>query len=952
MARAPVNQIPLSSMLRPTATPVDTYERPAESSLRGLAESLATFDRSIQTLLETRDKKAEQDAELRGRSAFLKDSDGEIARSITEGKTPAHMSPFYVRGFKNAQGAAAGDSLRTKWQDAWDAWEGKDSEDPEAFDKFFGEFLDQNLGTDDPDVLRGVLPSVEALQQNARTQYTQYRHDQTVNGSLTAHGAVISSTVQDGVDDGLISDAGTNYPAIFSNVDRVVAESLAKGDPGGKAVDTFIDVMSAKILETKDPKLLDWFDQKVPGKDYTYGETPHGLAVKNATVDSLETLARQQAAGITAAQKQAMEKAKDEAQSGIINGILADPNAPFDEKLLTQAEKNGDPLIRLHAKQWRDDLLKGTSDPARLASWYDDVAAGRVRPQQALQHGLANGVFGTAEDIRSAAGFVQSFQTAEDRITKTLDGRVVTTLLSTIRERTSADKDLENPLTGLSDEGLEASADLRQLVTRWVIDNPSATQYEIDEQTTKFGKQILDHMTSAEIGSSAQYNRDPSLPFENPYADAVQPDQTQDSTPSDGQGSADPEVRAWEKANNVTPEQRQKIQDQAVSNGLTYDEFVRERALKASSDAAAKPISYNPAEDYGAGDRTPRPITQDQAESFISQAFEQATQAGMTDDQRTTALLNLIGNGEANGSYNAVAGNPNNSRPLEQFTVDQILGFQEDARRRGLPSTAIGRYQLLHKTLKGLKAEMGLTGNEPFTPELQDRLGIALLNRRGLQAYRAGRISKRTFALSLSKEFAALPHPDTGLSYYHGDGLNRARVARSAVFKALGFSPPDTAATEVSFPQETLPRGKGLGALTFRHAGQEAGIQPKLRSAVEEVGRDMGRDFTVLSGYRSPNHPVERGKRGGGGEHTHGGAMDLDMSGMSEAERGDLVRRLMAKGVKRFITYTRSPNMLHIDLKDQSGNGTPWFMHNKSARNISKAPAWFREIALGLSSET
>lgn len=113
---------------------------------------------------------------------------------------------------------------------------------------------------------------------------------------------------------------------------------------------------------------------------------------------------------------------------------------------------------------------------------------------------------------------------------------------------------------------------------------------------------------------------------------------------------------------------------------------------------------------------------------------------------------------------------------------------------------------------------MGLSGSEPFTPELQDKMGRMLLNRRGLQAYRAGRISKGTFALALSQEFASLPDPTTGRSFYHGDGLNASRVPRSAVYRALGLplSQPPIAPTRqhVVWPAwfaPTLPFRKALG---------------------------------------------------------------------------------------------------------------------------------------------
>lgn len=142
---------------------------------------------------------------------------------------------------------------------------------------------------------------------------------------------------------------------------------------------------------------------------------------------------------------------------------------------------------------------------------------------------------------------------------------------------------------------------------------------------------------------------------------------------------------------------------------------------------------------------------------------------------------------------------------------------------------------------------------------------------------------------------------------------------------------------------EDAPVGTG-GKLNFVHAGQDK-INPQFASILSETSKAMGRDFTINSGYRSPSHRVEAAKAGGPGEHSTGTASDISMKGMSEAERGQLVRELYSRGARRFITYTSSPDMLHVDMKDQTGKGTPWFMHDKSNKNLAKAPAWFQEIA-------
>lgn len=144
-------------------------------------------------------------------------------------------------------------------------------------------------------------------------------------------------------------------------------------------------------------------------------------------------------------------------------------------------------------------------------------------------------------------------------------------------------------------------------------------------------------------------------------------------------------------------------------------------------------------------------------------------------------------------------------------------------------------------------------------------------------------------------------------------------------------------------PEEPEPMKGNGGALSFVNPGQDK-IAPDFRSVLEGASQDVGRGLTVLSGYRAPTHAVERVKKTPG-EHADGTASDISMKGMNEQERATLVQSLLSRGAKRFITYSNSPDMLHVDMKDQLGDGTPWFMHDKTNRNLSKAPAWFQEIA-------
>lgn len=142
------------------------------------------------------------------------------------------------------------------------------------------------------------------------------------------------------------------------------------------------------------------------------------------------------------------------------------------------------------------------------------------------------------------------------------------------------------------------------------------------------------------------------------------------------------------------------------------------------------------------------------------------------------AILDLIGDKEAPLGYNQVYGR-NREVPLTNMTVNEVLEFQKELLAEGSPSTAVGRYQFITKTLNDLKRTEGLTGEEKFTEELQDVLATALLKRRGYDKYKKGQMSKMEFANNLAKEWASLPvvsGENKGRSYYAGDGLNKALI--------------------------------------------------------------------------------------------------------------------------------------------------------------------------------
>ncbi|HRC26371.1 MAG TPA: peptidoglycan DD-metalloendopeptidase family protein [Alphaproteobacteria bacterium] len=145
-----------------------------------------------------------------------------------------------------------------------------------------------------------------------------------------------------------------------------------------------------------------------------------------------------------------------------------------------------------------------------------------------------------------------------------------------------------------------------------------------------------------------------------------------------------------------------------------------------------------------------------------------------------TPILELIGKHESGGDYNNVYGRKKYgvNQDFTSMTVDQVLAWQQNYTRNvGSASSAVGKYQVIQETLKNCKKEMGLSGNEKFDQAMQDRIALHLLDKRGYQSFLKGNISAEKFANNISKEWASLPKDASGLSYYHGDGLNKSGVS-------------------------------------------------------------------------------------------------------------------------------------------------------------------------------
>lgn len=174
---------------------------------------------------------------------------------------------------------------------------------------------------------------------------------------------------------------------------------------------------------------------------------------------------------------------------------------------------------------------------------------------------------------------------------------------------------------------------------------------------------------------------------------------------------------------------------------------------------------------------------------IITTFFTMTTPKKPTQPLKYDLLLETIAKGESRGNYNAYFGNVSNqSTVFTQMKVAEVLQWQKNFVENGSPSSAVGKYQFIRPTLNNLVNELDIDKNTRFDEELQDKLAVTLLEKRGLSDYVEGKIDRKQFAHNLSKEWAALPKltgDNPTQSYYEGDGLNHVQVSVDEVYDGI-----------------------------------------------------------------------------------------------------------------------------------------------------------------------
>ena len=522
MARQAPPDIGRPTPIQPVATPVSTYVRPAEpapSSLHQLAQGLAAFDSGLKGWLQKKEADQAKADAIRGEAAFNSNNQVGWDEGVASGAVAAHASPVFMESYKKAEGNRMGIEMRAQFQQEYAQWDGRNSEDPQAFDTFLTDFITRHTTTDDAGILAGLNPHVEALAESAYSTWSTDRANTVYGGHLNTRAALVGDIIDHASQQGIALETGTNYEAMKADILAQRQEALRTGLRMADFDKELVATIAAKAIEHGAPQLLQLLEDTLPGYEVALSSLPDFRDVKATTETALVAAYRrnqEDAAKRQAAEDKAME---NRIVTGVMRGLYENPMADIPEEVLREWEKY-DPEARKKLVDARKSLTDGLTmeDPEDLITVERMIQAGAtVDDIFAL---ASNGVVKDPATLRTLMDRVQQRQEAAAGILGTQTTR---RYLSTIKERTAPPLDGLFAPDGLTDEGIEATRDFENMLIEWTQAHPTATAIERERFINEAAELILGRIDRTDL-KQPQYQSREDLEREAAEEEAAQSD--------------------------------------------------------------------------------------------------------------------------------------------------------------------------------------------------------------------------------------------------------------------------------------------------------------------------------------------------------------------------------------------------------------------------------------------
>jgi hypothetical protein len=198
------------------------------------------------------------------------------------------------------------------------------------------------------------------------------------------------------------------------------------------------------------------------------------------------------------------------------------------------------------------------------------------------------------------------------------------------------------------------------------------------------------------------------------------------------------------------------------------------------------------------------------------------------------SLLDIIGQGESRGNYNALVGG--GTANLTGMNVSQVQELQKQMLREGRASSAVGKYQMVSGTLAEQMKKAGLDPNTTkFDEKTQDLLAQQLIKQAGY-----GSKDPATVMRNLAGTWASLPQDMSGRGRYDGFNTNKANIDPGQLLSAItgpngGY---DNKMSAVK-PNTTLPNREESTTSAGSSSDNSDSIIASLNSKLDTLNRNM-----------------------------------------------------------------------------------------------------------------
>ena len=229
-----------------------------------------------------------------------------------------------------------------------------------------------------------------------------------------------------------------------------------------------------------------------------------------------------------------------------------------------------------------------------------------------------------------------------------------------------------------------------------------------------------------------------------------------------------------------------------------------------------------------------------------------------------SGIFDLIKRRESGGNYNATLDNgayTGGQRDLVNMTINEVLEMQRQmlahpANKKN--SSAAGAYQIVRKTLQGLVDELGLSGDELYSREMQDRLAAQLLRRRRGQGMTGLRneweglkyVDDATLQKAMGQQSVPLVDPEAARVQEQAASKAASaaeRAANEAERKAEAENKARLALSESLIAQQKAADIDRQRADQIAAINAGPGSDAEKAAAIAQVNAEMQRQITIMA---------------------------------------------------------------------------------------------------------